>query len=292
MPINAGPEYFVAEKKFLEARTREEKIAALEEMIRTIPKHKSSEKQLALLRKRLANLRKQKSVRATARPKFIIKKTGSAQVCILGMTKSGKSSLLNELTGVNVEVGDYPYTTKEPNVAMMNFGDVQIQLVEIPATFDPESMSILYTCDEIVVLLDGNEDVDRQEKEIRKMLSGMNLLNKKMLFVVNKSDLKQLKSKYLQISAKDKTGLEELKERIWSGLDLIRVYTKPPGKPKIIPPITLSIGSTVRDVAENVHKDFLKDFKFARVFNKSKFSGSPVGLDYKLNDLDAVEIHT
>jgi len=292
MPINAGPEYFVAEKKFLEARTREEKIAALEEMIRTIPKHKSSEKQLALLRKRLANLRKQKSVRATARPKFIIKKTGSAQVCILGMTKSGKSSLLNELTGVNVEVGDYPYTTKEPNVAMMNFGDVQIQLVEIPATFDPESMSILYTCDEIVVLLDGNEDVDRQEKEIRKMLSGMNLLNKKMLFVVNKSDLKQLKSKYLQISAKDKTGLEELKERIWSGLDLIRVYTKPPGKPKIIPPITLSIGSTVRDVAETVHKDFLKDFKFARVFNNTKFSGRPVGLDYKLNDLDIVEIHT
>jgi hypothetical protein len=292
MPINAGPEYFVAEKKFLEARTREEKIAALEEMIRTIPKHKSSEKHLALLRKRLANLRKQKSVKATSRPKFIIKKTGSAQVCILGMTKSGKSTLLNALTGVNVEVGDYPYTTKEPNVAMMNFGDVQIQLVEIPATFDPESMSILYTCDEIVVLLDGNEDVDRQEKDIKKMLSGMNLLNKKMLFVVNKSDLKQSKSKYLQISAKDKTGLEELKERIWSGLDLIRVYTKPPGKPKIIPPITLSIGSTVRDVAENVHKDFLKDFKFARVFNKSKFSGSPVGLDYKLNDLDAVEIHT
>jgi ribosome-interacting GTPase 1 len=175
---------------------------------------------------------------------------------------------------------------------MMKFGDVQIQLVEIPATFDPESMSIIYTCDEILVLLDGSEDVDKQEKEIRKILDGMNLLNKKMLFVVNKSDLKQLKSKYLQISAKDKTGLEELKEKIWSGLGLIRVYTKSPGKPKVIPPITLSIGSTVRNVAENVHKDFLKDFKFARVFNNTKFSGSPVGLDYKLKDLDVVEIHT
>jgi hypothetical protein len=292
MPINAGPEYFVAEKKFLEARTREEKIAALEEMIRTIPKHKGTEKQLALLRKRLANLRKQKSVRATSRPKFIIRKTGSAQVCILGMTKSGKSSLLNVLTGVNVEVGDYPYTTKEPKVAMMGFGDVQIQLVEIPATFDPESMSILYTCDEILVLLDGSEDVDRQEKEIKKMLSGMRFLNKKMLLVVNKSDLKESKSKYLQISAEEKTGLEELKERIWSDLGLIRVYTKPPGKPKIIPPITLPMRSTVRDVAKNVHKDFLKDFKFARVFNNTKFSGSPVGLDYKLKDLDVVEIHT
>jgi hypothetical protein len=292
MPINAGPEYFVAEKKYLEARTREEKIAALEEMIRTIPKHKGTEKQLALLRKRLANLRKQKSVRATSRPKFIIKKTGSAQVCIFGMTKSGKSSLLNVLTGVNVEVGDYPYTTKEPNVAMMNFVDVQIQLVEIPSTFDPESMSILYTCDEILVLLDGTDDTDKQEKEIKKMLSNMKLLNKKILFVINKSDLKQLKSKYLHISVKDKTSLEELKERIWSKLDLIRVYTKSPRKPKVIPPITLPIGSTVKGVAENVHKDFLKDFKFARVFNNTKFSGRPVGLDYKLNDLDVVEIHT
>jgi hypothetical protein len=290
--MNAGPEYFVAEKKFLEARTREEKIAALEEMIRTIPKHKGTENQLALLRKRLANLKKQKSTRATSRPKFIIRKTSSAQVCILGMTKSGKSSLLNALTEVNVEVGDYPYTTKEPNVAMMNFGDVQIQLVEIPATFDPESMSILYTCDEILVLLDGNEDVDKQENEIKKMLSGMNLSDKKMLFAINKSDLKKLKSEYLHVSAKEKSGLEELKKRIWSGLSLIRVYTKSPGKPKVIPPITLPIGATVKDVAGNIHKDFLKDFKFARVFNDSKFSGRPVGLDYKLNDLDVVEIHT
>ena len=100
-----------------------------------------------------------------------------------------------------------------------------------------------------------------------------------------------MKSKYLQISAKNEIGLDELKDRIWSGLGLIRIYTKPPGKPKIIPPITLPIGSKVRDVARNVHKDFLKDFKFARVFNNSKFSGRPVGLDYKLNDLDVVEIH-
>jgi hypothetical protein len=289
MPVNAGPEYFLAEKKYLQARKIDEKIAALEEMIRTIPKHKGTEKQLALFRKRLAKLKSQKSVKASAKPRFIIRKSGSAQVCIIGMTKSGKSSLLNALTGVNVEVGDYPYTTKEPNVAMMNFDDVQIQLVEIPATFDPESMSILYTCDEILVLLDGSEDIDKQEQNIRKILTDIKTSNKKILFVVNKSDLK--KSKYLQISVKNKTGLEELKERIWSGLDLIRVYTKPPGKPKIVPPITLPIGSTVRDVAKNVHKDFLKDFKFARIFNDTKFSGIHVGLDYKLNDLDVVEIH-
>ena len=291
MPANLPPEYFKAEARYLQARTIDERIIATEELIRLAPKHKGTEKQLALLRKRLAKLKSQKSVKASSRPKFIIRKTGSAQVCILGMTKSGKSTLLNALTKVNVEVGDYPYTTKKPNVAMMNFGDVQIQFIEIPATFDPESMSILYTCDEILVLLDGNEDLDKQEQEIKKILNEMKLSNKKILFVINKADLKKLRSKYLQISVKYKIGLEELKERIWSGLNLIRVYTKSPGKPKVIPPITLPIGSTVRDVAKNIHKDFLKDFKFARIFNDTKFSGISVGLDYKLKDLDVVEIH-
>jgi len=96
---------------------------------------------------------------------------------------------------------------------------------------------------------------------------------------------------YLEVSAKERTGLKKLKEKIWNNLGLIRVYTKSPGKPKKIPPITLPKGSTVKDVARIVHKDFLKNFKFARIFNDSKFSGSSVGLDYRLNDLDVIEIH-
>jgi hypothetical protein len=239
----------------------------------------------------LAKLKSQKSTRVKSKSKLSIRKLGAAQVCIVGLTKSGKSSLLKALTGKDVEIADYPYTTKEPNVGMMAFGDVQMQLIEIPSTFDSESMSILHNCDEIVALLDGNEDLAEQEKEIKKILSEMRLLDKKILFIINKSDLKQLKTKYLQISVKDKIGLEELKERIWSLLGLIRVYTKSPGKLKVIPPITLPVGSTVKDVAKNIHKDFLNDFKFARIFNNTKFSGISVGLDYRLNDLDVVEIH-
>jgi ribosome-interacting GTPase 1 len=292
MPINAGPEYFVAEKKYSKAKTKEEKIAAMQEMIRTLPKHKGTETQLALLKKRLANLKSQKFVRATAKQKFTIKKLGAAQTCILGLTNSGKSSLLKALTNVEVEIADYPYTTKEPKVAMMPFGDILIQLIEIPSTFDPEFMSLLYTCDEILVLLDATQDLEKQKDELNQILNERNLLNKKILFVINKSDLKFSESKYLQISAKNKIGLDELKEDIWTNLELIRVYTKSPGKPKMIPPVTLPKGSQVKDVAKIIHKDFLKDFKFARIFNNTKFSGSPVGLDHKLNDLDVVEIHT
>ena len=60
----------------------------------------------------------------------------------MGLTNSGKSTLLNKLTGAKTMVADYPYTTTKPTVGMMVFEDVQIQLVEIPSTFDPDVMSI------------------------------------------------------------------------------------------------------------------------------------------------------
>jgi len=292
MPINAGPEYYVAEKRYLEAKTRQEKIQALEEMIKKLPKHKGTEKLLAQLRKRLKKLKSQKSIKTSGRSRFSIRKMGAGQVCILGLTNSGKSSLLKALTGVDVEIADYPYTTKEPKVAMMNFGDVQIQLVEIPSTFDPESLSLLYTCDEILILLDATVDLKNQKEDIEEILKERNLMNKKILYVINKLDLKDIEHEYLKISVKNGIGLDDLKNEIWSKLDLIRIYTKSPGKPKIIPPITLTKDSIVRDVAKAVHKDFIENFKFARIFNDSKFSGISVGLDYKLNDLDVVEIHS
>jgi len=291
MPINAGPEYYVAEKRYLEAKTRKEKIQTLEEMIKKLPKHKGTSNVLAQLKKRLAKLKSQKSVKSSVKPSFMIRKLGAGQVCILGLTNSGKSSLLKTLTGVEVEIADYPYTTKKPKVAMMSFGGIQIQLVEIPSTFDSESLSLLYTCDEILVLFDVTEDLDKQKETLEKILKERKLMNKKILYVINKSDLKDVDTKYMKVSTKDKVGLNELKDKIWSNLDLIRVYTKSPGKPKIIPPITLTKDSTVRDVAKAVHKDFIENFKFARIFNDSKFSGISVGLDYKLNDLDVVEIH-
>lgn len=44
--------------------------------------------------------------------------------------------------------------------------------------------------------------------------------------------------------------------------------------------------------AERIHKDFMKNFKFARIFDSTRYSGKIVGLDYELKDRDVVEIHT
>ena len=116
-------------------------------------------------------------------------------------------------------------------------------------------------------------------------------VDKKTLFIFNKCDIKKFEQ-HLSISAKERIGLERLKEEIWKKLDLIRVYTKSPGKPKVIPPITLPINATVRNIAKSIHKDFLKNFNFARIFNSTPYSGQKVGLEYMLKDLDIVEIHT
>jgi ribosome-interacting GTPase 1 len=278
MPVNATQEYFLAEKKYLEARTIEDRIKYLQEMIRALPKHKSSENQLSELRRRLAKLKKEAANlrKVSAKPKFIIRKEGAAQVCIIGLTQSGKSKLLNSLTNANVEVGDHPYTTQIPQVGMMFVEDVPIQLIEIPSTFDPDALSLLHTCDEIIILIDKSKDIADQKLKLLKILKENKVINKKYIFVMNDYTEK---------------GLEKLKKNIWRNLGLIKVYTKEPGKPKAIPPIVLKPGSTVEDVAKRVHKDFLKNFKFARIFNDTKFSGQKVGLDYKLKDNDIVEIH-
>ena len=96
----------------------------------------------------------------------------------------------------------------------------------------------------------------------------------------------------LEISAKEGTNLEKLRKVVFDKLDLIKVFTKTPGKKKDYPPVALSKGVTVKDLAATVHKDFLKKFKFARVWGKSvKFDGASVGLNHKLKDDDVVELH-
>lgn len=291
MPVNAGPEYGIAERKFQDAKTKEQKIAALEEMIRTLPKHKGTDHMLAQLRKRLARLKDEaeaasKSGKSTG---VGLRKEGAAQVCMIGPTQSGKSTLLNSLSNAQVRVSDHAFTTKKPNVGMMFYGDVPIQVIEIPSTFDPQYLSIARTCDLILVLLDSTQDVTKQEATIRKLLDEK-AITVQTIFVRNKRFVER--SKYINVSARDGFGLDGLKDLIWKKLNLIRVYTKSPNGKKQLPPVAMKPGSTVRQLTSNIHKEFLKTFMFARVFNETKYSGQKVGLDYVLKDFDVVEIHT
>ncbi len=274
MPVNAPIEYYKAEEKFNSAKTKEEKIACLEEMIRLLPKHKGTHNVLAQLRKKMAKLKSEKRRKTGSRSSFVIKKEGAEQVCLLGLTNSGKSTLLKALTGKDVEIADYPYTTKKPQFGMMKYEDVWIQIVEIPSTFNPGAMGIVYGTDLIVVILDGEKNLDEQKREIEDIL-----------------DKRRIKIKRLYVVTKKPIGLDKLKKKIWKSLGVIRVYTKTPGKNPEKKPIIMEKESTVGDVAKEVHKSFLEHFRFARVFGHSvKFNGARVGLDHVLIDKDVVEI--
>lgn len=274
MPVNAPIEYYKAQEKFTGAKTREEKILYLEEMIRLLPKHKSSENVLAQLKKKLAKLKEQKPKKAGHRPKWIIRKEGTGQVCLIGKTNSGKSTLLKELTGLDIEIASYKYTTTIPQHGMMPYEDVFVQIVEIPSTFDPESMSVVHNTDLVLVLLDVNKGLVKQKKELDEVL-----------------DERVIKAKRIYVTTKRKLDVEKLKDQIWENLGKIRVYTKSPGRRKEDKPIIFDGGATVEDVVKEVHKTLLKHFRYAKVTGKSvKFGGAQVGLDHVLEDKDVVEI--
>ncbi len=122
------------------------------------------------------------------------------------------------------------------------------------------------------------------------------------LFVFNKIDsapeeyVKEIKKKYPEamfISAKQGINLNELKEKIHSLIGLIRIYLKEPGnQPDMEEPLILKKNSTLKDLCNKLHRDFVKRFRFARIWGSTKYSGQKiVNLNYVLKDKDIVELH-
>jgi len=83
-----------------------------------------------------------------------------------------------------------------------------------------------------------------------------------------------------------------LKKEIYQVLDILRVYTKVPGKePDLTEPVTLKKGSTVGDIAASVHKDFVAKLRYAKIWGSGKFDGQMVKRDYLVSEGDVVELH-
>jgi ribosome-interacting GTPase 1 len=96
-----------------------------------------------------------------------------------------------------------------------------------------------------------------------------------------------------QISAEHGTGLEELRTAIFRALDVVRVYSKLPTAkaPDMERPFTIRRGHTILEVAGQVHKDFVENFKFARVWGSQVHDATVVKADYVPADRDIVELH-
>lgn len=301
MPINASYEYLNAEKVYLQAQTLDEKIRALEEMIKTAPKHKSSENLLAELKTRLKKFleKKEKNKKVGKSSKKGIKKEGF-QFVLVGKTNSGKSLLLSKLTNASPKVADYPFTTKNPEIGTFEYQGVKAQIIDMPAIKSEDfDIGIVHTADCILILVTSLEELE-EIKSTTERATG------KKIIIINKSDLltdnqlrklqetiKSKKVKGIIISAKTNYNIERLKQIMLEQMDVIRVFTKEPGKVKSPYPITLPKNSSVKDVAESIRKGFSLQVKGTKLTGpSSKFSNQKVGLSHVLKDLDIVEFHT
>jgi ribosome-interacting GTPase 1 len=325
VPANLTPEYFKAERWYREATTNEEKILAVERMLAVMPKHKGTDHLKADLRRKLSKLKEAPVKRGKGKHAdiFHIQRSGVGQIVLLGTPNCGKSSIVAALTNAKVNVAGFPFATNVPVPGMVQFEDVQIQLVDMPPiTADysaPGQVGTYRNCDLIAVCIDLSADVTEQMQicldflESRNLLideqtpaldSFGNVLGKRAFCICTKCDitgpgaietLKQFSKhpfEFVEISTKTGAGLDKLPAVFFSLLGIIRIYAKPPGKKADMDePFTLPAGSTVMDLATAIHRELVDKLKFARMWGTGVYKGQNVQKNHVLNDKDIIELH-
>jgi ribosome-interacting GTPase 1 len=328
MPANLTPQYYEAERRYRQAKDLQEKLKILHEMFAIMPKHKGTDKLQADVKAKISKLKKeiQQKKKATRRgDQYHVEKEGAAQVVLIGPANAGKSRILDSLTNAAPEVAAYPYTTVKPLCGMMPFENIQIQLVDTPpigAEFmEPWLAGIVRNADLVALVADlGSEKMLEEVQAVLTKLEGYKILlqseegevnpldgiaRKKTIVLANKRDMplfqKNLsvleewfggKLPIFQLSAEQKTSIEELRRYIYDSLHILRVYTKTRGKKADFEdPVILRVGSTLLEAAKEIHKDFARDLKYARVWGEGVFDGQMVQKDFVLKDGHVVEFH-
>ncbi len=326
MPANLTPEYLKAEEEYRQAKTPEEKLEALRAMLAAIPKHKGTEKMQADIKRKIsqANKEVQKSGRKKSSVSYIIKREGAGQVCLIGTANSGKSSLLAALTNANPAISDIPFTTKIPYPGMLHYQNILIQIIDLPPINSYYRIYWLYEiakkADILLLIIDTSRDdiieqitfiKDDLAKSNIQLLANLNKPNlenkfaKKCILVATKIDLPSAKENLpillelfekeffiIPLSTLENKNIEALKSAIFENLDIVRIYSKPPGKPPdLTQPFIFPKGATVLDMAEAIHKEFREKLKYARLWQKNNINGIRISKDYILQDEDIIEIH-
>jgi len=329
LAANLTPQYKKAEERYKAATTDEERLDALEEMLREIPKHKASEHMQADLKRKMSKVRA--SIESGAAKKgavkhvdiFHVPRGGAGQVVLIGTPNAGKSAILAALTKAPVTVADYPFATDKPVPGMALFEDVPIQLVDTPpitAEFAPTGL--VNTCrgaDLLAMVIDLSADALEQMEICTQYLDSYRLilqaddendpaaqhLARPTFVIATKSDLapegtletlQELTERpfdYLEISAQTGQGLDVLMKSVFEKLQIVRVYAKKPGKEADLKdPFTLKTGSTVQDLAFHIHRELADKLKTARSWNApGVHDGQHVPREHVLTDKEILELH-
>ncbi len=329
MAANLTPQYLEAEAEYKRARTAEERLECLRRMWSLLPKHKASEKLQAELKQKISAAREEvEQERRSPKKSGVshkIPRQGAGQVMLLGGPNAGKSQILTRLTRATPEVAPYPFTTREPHAGMMDWEDVRVQLIDTPpitADFiEGYLSSMVRAADAALLVVDLGDDegpfaaeaVVQRLAEVKTILVAQppaeetdpSIHHTMTLVAANKSALPGATERLdllremfggrfpIQVlDAESGNGLEDLRNAIYRMLNVIRVYSKRPGKPPDMEsPFTCPAGSTVLQLAEQVHRDFADKLKSARIWGTGVFDGQTVTRDHVLHDKDVVELH-
>lgn len=327
MPANLPPDYFSAEKRFREAKSIDEKIAILEEMMAIMPKHKGTDRLHGDLKRKMAKLKESKETQkksGTRKEHWQIEKEGAGQVVVVGAPNSGKSQLIRALTNAEPQVADYPFTTRAPVPGMMKHEDIQIQLIELPAltkdVMETWLPNAIFMANFMIIVIDLSSDklledieavFDQIEKRRIKIVSDIPEAEEpgyryiRSLIIGNKFELPAStdnlallqewlsgRIKVVPCSAADPSTCRRIPEDIFKSLHIIRVYPKRPGK-KLLKedPLVMPAGSTVIEAAKELHKDIAAKLKFARGWGEGIYDGQHLARDFVLKDGFILEFH-
>jgi len=163
-----------------------------------------------------------------------------ADIGIIGMPNSGKSSLLSAITSAKPKIANYPFTTLNPNLGVASYDDKEITLADIPGLIEGANEGIglgdkflrhIERCKSVLHLIDITEDnLFENYSKIRKVLDkyGKKLTKKREIIVFNKIDMvndeeinkkieifkKKGKKKIFIISALKHKGLKNIKKTL------------------------------------------------------------------------------
>ncbi len=329
MPANLPPQYSKAEEELRKATTPADRLEKLRELFRLLPKHKGTEKLQAELKQKISRVKDEiEGAKAGAKKSGVshrVPREGAGQVVLVGAPNAGKSAIVAALTKAKPDVAPYPFTTRSPHPGMMAWEDVQVQLVDLPPVtaefMEPWVPGLVRSADAALLVVDLASDdvIDAAEAVLARLAATHTALvgtlpydvedeaiqHVKTLLVANKLDadgaydrLELVREWFsprfpiLPISVERGESLDALCRASYDLLGVLRVYTKVPGKSvDRTKPFTIPVGSTVLDLAREIHRDFEHSLKFARVWGTRVFEGQTVKRDHELHDSDIVELH-
>lgn len=174
MPTNLPPEALDKWEEVEAAHGQKAKMDAMIEFLKYVPQHKGTmklrgeiKKKIAVIREDLENKKRKGTGKSSGGPKLFVEKQGSAQIALIGPTNVGKSCLMSVTTNSKVVVTPAPYSTHEPVPGIMNYKDVQFQIVEAPAVIDGSAdgraaghvtLGLARNADGVIVMVDLSRD--------------------------------------------------------------------------------------------------------------------------------------